>query len=93
MGLDLKHGNGEQYEIGKQHITGIRRGNLATVRRGAATDACGAYGFPGLAITHAGRDNPIGEIVLTSNHDRNLNIRSGSGVLLRVTASTTEDKS
>jgi hypothetical protein len=48
-----------------------------------SADACGLYGFPTLVIAHAGRDNPIGEIVLVSNSDK-LDIPSGSGMLLRV---------
>lgn len=50
-----------------------------------SSNACGAFGFSGLTIAHVGRKDPVGEIVLTSNNERILNIRSGSGMLLRVT--------
>jgi len=49
-----------------------------------SSNACGAYGVPHLTVTHAGRRDPKGEIVLTSDHARTLNVRSGSGMLLRV---------
>ena len=57
-----------------------------------SSDACGLYGFPNVGIANAGRSDPVGQIVLTSN-DRSLNIPSGSGMLLRVIGSgeTTAD--
>jgi hypothetical protein len=50
-----------------------------------SSDACGVYGFPGLAIAHAGRDEPVGVIELKS-HSGEVKIHSGTGMLLRVTA-------
>jgi hypothetical protein len=48
-----------------------------------SADACGTYGFADLAIAHAGRSNPVGQITLTSERG-NFDVRSGSGMLLRV---------
>lgn len=44
--------------------------------------ACGAYGFDGATISHAGRGDPVGQATVTSN--RALKITSGSGMLLRI---------
>jgi len=51
-----------------------------------STSACGVYGFPELKIAHAGRTDPVGEIVLES--PVSLQVRGGSGLLLRVIATT-----
>jgi hypothetical protein len=48
-----------------------------------SADACGTYGLPELTIVHAGRSNPVGQITLASERS-NLEIRSGSGLLLLV---------
>jgi hypothetical protein len=47
-----------------------------------SSSACGAYGFADLSVDHFGRTEPVGDIVLRSS--TRINIRSGSGLLLRV---------
>ncbi len=48
-----------------------------------SSDACGIYDLPDLAIIHAGRSNPVGEITLGSSKG-DLKLQGGSGMLLRV---------
>jgi len=52
-----------------------------------SSDACGTYGLAHITIAHAGRTDPAGMIVLTSDSG-NIKIAGGAGMLLRVNASS-----
>lgn len=54
-----------------------------------SSDACGVYGYPRVSIVSAGRTNPLGVIMFTTDSG-DLNIRSGSGALLRVLGPATK---
>lgn len=50
-----------------------------------SSDACGLYDLPNLTLRHAGRTDPVGQIVLLANRGK-VNIPGGSGMLLRTHA-------
>jgi hypothetical protein len=49
-----------------------------------SSGACGIYGLDNLSIVHAGRTDPKGTIILASSSTRNVELRGGDGLLLRV---------
>ncbi len=48
-----------------------------------SSDACGTYDLPQIRVTHAGRTQPLGVIILISENGQ-LNLPRGTGMLLRV---------
>jgi len=44
---------------------------------------CGIYSLPHLKIAHAGRNDPVGEIILESTKGQ-VSVQAGAGLLLRV---------
>ncbi len=81
--------------VGKSTIGGAVTAKLIASRDGGcggngreqalwlfSPSACGAYGFADLKIVHAGRRDPVGQIILES--DKNVHVPGGCGLLLRV---------
>jgi hypothetical protein len=48
-----------------------------------SSDACGTYGLSNIRVAHAGKTEPVGVIVLTSEKGQ-LKLPSDAGMLLRV---------
>jgi len=57
--------------------------NSPEAMRVFSSDACGTYGLSQIRVTHVGRTEPVGVIVLTSEKSQ-LKLPSGAGMLLRV---------
>jgi len=49
-----------------------------------SADACGTYGISNVKISHAGRTTPVGTIVLESQKNKDVVLRNGDALLLRV---------
>lgn len=64
---------------------GVGGNNLPQAWWVFSSDACGAYGYRGMKIVDAGGTNPDGTIIIASDRGP-LDIRGGSGLLLRVNA-------
>ena len=93
-GGSVTHGS---YVVGKSVVDGVLVRPSATARCRSdvggddrpqalwvfASDACGLYDLPDLALVHAGRSDPRGQIILRATRG-DVKIRAGSGLLLRV---------
>jgi len=103
VGGPVTTANNSDQVVGKAGVDGVLgqvRAKEGTKCRGAvdgndfpqalwvfSSDACGAYGLEHIAISHAGRTDPAGVIVLTSDSGK-LKIPGGAGMLLRVTGNS-----
>jgi hypothetical protein len=95
QGGDVKHGgdivgkvleDGVLVRVQPNPARGCRNEDAENIQPQAtwifSSDACGVYGFSDLSIAHTGRSVPLGEVKLVDKVS--INIRSGSGMLLRI---------
>ena len=80
--------SGVLVHVGAQPESGCRGGDAGSNHDLQAlwvfsADSCGVYGMSGIRIAHAERTVPLGKIVISADSG-DVNVRGGSGMLLRV---------